>query len=109
MGSFLCLGRSQLRRSEQSQPITEEIANRNETSSATDSVAASRINADFAAEVGQDFRVAEDTSTWSSIAITRENVQIDASANDANLNNNLTIPRIRRNSSVESLADYEGK
>lgn len=61
------------------------------------------------AEVGQDFRVAEDTSTWSSIAITRENVQIDTSANDANLNNNLTIPRIRRNSSVESLADYEGR
>lgn len=108
MGSFLCLGRSQLRRSEQSQPITEEIANRNETSAA-DSVAASRINADFVAEVGQDFRVAEDTSTWSSIAITRENVQIDTSANDANLNNNLTVPRIRRNSSVESLADYEGK
>ncbi|XP_016771656.2 uncharacterized protein LOC551320 isoform X3 [Apis mellifera] len=103
------LNNNQLRRSEQSQPITEEIANRNETSSATDSVAASRINADFAAEVGQDFRVAEDTSTWSSIAITRENVQIDASANDANLNNNLTIPRIRRNSSVESLADYEGR
>ncbi|XP_016919032.1 uncharacterized protein LOC108002092 isoform X3 [Apis cerana] len=98
------LNNNQLRRSEQSQPITEEIANRNETS-ATDST--SRINADFVAEVGQDFRVAEDTSTWSSIAITRENVQIDTSANDANLNNNLTIPRIRRNSSVESLADYE--
>ncbi|XP_016919031.1 schwannomin-interacting protein 1 homolog isoform X2 [Apis cerana] len=100
------LNNNQLRRSEQSQPITEEIANRNETS-ATDST--SRINADFVAEVGQDFRVAEDTSTWSSIAITRENVQIDTSANDANLNNNLTIPRIRRNSSVESLADYEGR
>ncbi|XP_043794578.1 uncharacterized protein LOC122715986 isoform X2 [Apis laboriosa] len=102
------LNNNQLRRSEQSQPITEEIANRNETSAA-DSVAASRINADFVAEVGQDFRVAEDTSTWSSIAITRENVQIDTSANDANLNNNLTVPRIRRNSSVESLADYEGR
>ncbi|XP_031773638.1 uncharacterized protein LOC100871620 isoform X3 [Apis florea] len=104
------LNNNQLRRSEQSQPITEEIANRNEAPAGTDSVAASRINADFAAEVGQDFRVAEDTSTWSSIAITRENVQIDTSANDvANLNNNLTIPRIRRNSSVESLPDYEGR
>ncbi|XP_006614908.1 schwannomin-interacting protein 1 homolog isoform X1 [Apis dorsata] len=102
------LNNNQLRRSEQSQPITEEIANRNETSAA-DSVAASRINADFVAEVGQDFRVAEDTSTWSSIAITRENVQTDTSANDANLNNNLTVPRIQGYSSVESLADYEGR
>lgn len=110
MDSFLCLARSQLRRSDQSQPITEEIGNRNENSSPTnDPVPRNQTAADYAAEVAQDFRVAEDTTTWSSLAITRENVQIDSSnIETGNLNNNLTVPRIRRNSSVESLADYEG-
>ncbi|XP_017757648.1 PREDICTED: uncharacterized protein LOC108548985 isoform X2 [Eufriesea mexicana] len=105
------LNNNQLRRSDQSQPITEEIGNRNENSSPTnDPVARNQTAADYAAEVAQDFRVAEDTTTWSSLAITRESVQIDSSnIETGNLNNNLTVPRIRRNSSVESLADYEGR
>ncbi|XP_060822883.1 uncharacterized protein LOC132910824 isoform X4 [Bombus pascuorum] len=105
------LNNNQLRRSDQIQPIVEEIGNRNGTSSTTvDTVARSQINTEFVVEVAQDFRVAEDTTTWSSFAITRENVQTNSSNNEtSNLNNNLTIPRICRNSSVESLADYEGR
>ncbi|XP_076476363.1 schwannomin interacting protein 1 isoform X1 [Bombus vancouverensis nearcticus] len=106
------LNNNQLRRSDQSQPIVEEIGNRNGTSSTTvDTVARShQINTEFVVEVAQDFRVAEDTTTWSSFAITRENVQTNSSNNEtSNLNNNLTVPRICRNSSVESLADYEGR
>ncbi|XP_017787671.1 PREDICTED: schwannomin-interacting protein 1 homolog isoform X2 [Habropoda laboriosa] len=106
------LNNNQLRRSDQNQPITEEIGNRNENTTAstnTSPIGRNRNGADFAAEDPDDFRVAEDTTTWSSLAITRENVQIDSSSDDTgNLNNNLTVPRIRRNSSVESLADYEG-
>ncbi|XP_017787673.1 PREDICTED: uncharacterized protein LOC108570339 isoform X4 [Habropoda laboriosa] len=107
------LNNNQLRRSDQNQPITEEIGNRNENTTAstnTSPIGRNRNGADFAAEDPDDFRVAEDTTTWSSLAITRENVQIDSSSDDTgNLNNNLTVPRIRRNSSVESLADYEGR
>ncbi|XP_012241573.1 uncharacterized protein LOC100745782 isoform X5 [Bombus impatiens] len=106
------LNNNQLRRSDQSQPIVDEIGNRNGTSSTTvDTVARShQINTEFVVEVAQDFRVAEDTTTWSSFAITRENVQTNSSNNEtSNLNNNLTVPRICRNSSVESLADYEGR
>ncbi|XP_071861391.1 schwannomin interacting protein 1 isoform X5 [Bombus fervidus] len=105
------LNNNQLRRSDQIQPIVEEIGNRNGSSSTTvDTVARSQINTEFVVEVAQDFRVAEDTTTWSSFAITRENVQTNSSNNEtSNLNNNLTIPRICRNSSVESLADYEGR
>ncbi|XP_050584760.1 uncharacterized protein LOC126919492 isoform X6 [Bombus affinis] len=106
------LNNNQLRRSDQSQPIVEEIGNRNGTSSTTvDTVARShQINTEFVVEVAQDFCVAEDTTTWSSFAITRENVQTNSSNNEtSNLNNNLTVPRICRNSSVESLADYEGR
>ncbi|XP_050481743.1 uncharacterized protein LOC126869366 isoform X1 [Bombus huntii] len=106
------LNNNQLRRSDQSQPIVEEIGNRNGTSSTTvDTVARShQINTEFVVEVAQDFRVAEDTTTWSSFAITRENVQTNSSNNEtSNLNNNLTVPGICRNSSVESLADYEGR
>ncbi|XP_043586980.1 schwannomin-interacting protein 1 homolog isoform X3 [Bombus pyrosoma] len=105
------LNNNQLRRSDQNQPIVEEIGNRNGTSSTTvDTVARGQINTEFVVEVAQDFRVAEDTTTWSSFAITRENVQTNSSNNEtSNLNNNLTVPRICRNSSVESLADYEGR
>ncbi|XP_026674932.1 schwannomin-interacting protein 1 homolog isoform X2 [Ceratina calcarata] len=105
------LNNNQLHRSEQSQPIDEETGNRNEITSSTTNLPVNRgqIHADFA-EDAEDFHVAEDTTTWSSLAITRENVQIDSSNNDiGNLNNNLTVPRIRRNSSVDSLPDYEGR
>lgn len=54
-----------------------------------------------------DFRLAEDTTTWSSLAIARDNVQ-QSNPQSTNVNNNLTEPKIQRNSSVESLADYEG-
>ncbi|CAK9830740.1 Schwannomin-interacting protein 1 [Anthophora retusa] len=106
------LNNNQLRRSDQNQPITGDIGNRNEntTSTNTSSITRNQNGADYVAEDPDDFRVAEDTTTWSSLAITRENVQIDDTNNDSgNLNNNLTVPRIRRNSSVESLADYEGR
>ncbi|KAK9306448.1 hypothetical protein QLX08_002946 [Tetragonisca angustula] len=105
------LNNNQLRRSEQSQPIIEEIENRNEISSTNaDPIATGQIGTDFVVEVAQEFRVAEDTSTWSSLAITRDSVQTNSSSNETgNLNNNLTLPRICRNSSVESLADYEGR
>ncbi|KAG7201316.1 hypothetical protein KM043_004088 [Ampulex compressa] len=105
------LNNNQLRREGQSQPYAEEIVNRNETTATT--------SPDFASEETADFRVAQDTTTWSSLAITRENTHVDppsvperanVNANiNANVNNNLTTPRIRRNSSVESLADYEGR
>ncbi|XP_043262561.1 ras guanine nucleotide exchange factor B isoform X1 [Colletes gigas] len=102
------LNNNQLRRSDQ--PNTEEIGNCNETSPTnTVSVTRSPTSTDFH-EDSDDFHVAEDTTTWSSLAITRDNVQIDSSNNETgNLNNNLSIPRIRRNSSIESLADYEGR
>ncbi|XP_033341378.1 schwannomin interacting protein 1 isoform X3 [Megalopta genalis] len=105
------LNNNQLRRSEQNQPSTEEIENRNESPTTTAvPVARSPTSTEFAVEDTEDFRVAEDTTTWSSLAITRDNVAIDTANNDAgNLNNNLSVPRIRRNSSVESLADYEGR
>lgn len=54
-----------------------------------------------------DFRLAEDTTTWSSLAIARDNVQ-QSNPQSTNVNNNLTESKIQRNSSVESLADYEG-
>ncbi|XP_076245240.1 schwannomin interacting protein 1 isoform X5 [Calliopsis andreniformis] len=102
------LNNNQLRRSDQSQPITEEIGNRNENSSATNGTSnRSPTSGEFTAEDAEDFRVAEDTTTWSSLAITRDNVQIDSSNDSENLNNNLSVPRIRRNSSIESLVDYE--
>ncbi|XP_076669496.1 schwannomin interacting protein 1 isoform X2 [Andrena cerasifolii] len=104
------LNNNQLHRSDQSQPITEGIGNRNDTSSTNGPVTRSPSSGDFAVDDAEDFRVAEDTTTWSSLAITRDNVHIDSSINDAgNLNNNLSIPRIRRSSSIESLADYEGR
>ncbi|XP_076751277.1 schwannomin interacting protein 1 isoform X2 [Xylocopa sonorina] len=107
------LNNNQLRRSDQGQPNTGEIGNRNETTSTTTGpVTRSQIDANYATEGAEDFRVAEDTTTWSSLAITRENVQVDTNNENnetTNLNNNLTVPRIRRNSSVESLADYEGR
>ncbi|CAK9800436.1 Schwannomin-interacting protein 1 [Anthophora plagiata] len=106
------LNNNQLRRSDQNQPIIGDIGNRNEntTSTNTSSITRNQNGADYVAEDPDDFRVAEDTTTWSSLAITRENVQIDDTNNDTgNLNNNLSVPRIRRNSSVESLADYEGR
>ncbi|XP_076280039.1 schwannomin interacting protein 1 isoform X2 [Lasioglossum baleicum] len=105
------LNNNQLRRSEQNQPSTEEIENRNENTTTTVSVVRSPTSTDYTVEDTEDFRVAEDTTTWSSLAINRDsNVAIDTANNDAgNLNNNLSVPRIRRNSSVESLADYEGR
>ncbi|XP_015429490.1 PREDICTED: uncharacterized protein LOC107186179 [Dufourea novaeangliae] len=108
------LNNNQLHRSEPSQPGTEELENRNENNTSTTTVvvpvARSPTSSDFSGEDTEDFRVAEDTTTWSSLAITRDNAPIDSTNNDAgNLNNNLSVPRIRRNSSVESLADYEGR
>ncbi|KAL6267347.1 hypothetical protein P5V15_000422 [Pogonomyrmex californicus] len=57
-----------------------------------------------------DFHLAEDTTTWSSLAIARDNVQQSnlQAQSPVNVNNNLTESRIQRNSSAESLADYEG-
>ncbi|XP_012147981.2 schwannomin interacting protein 1 isoform X4 [Megachile rotundata] len=112
------LNNNQLRRSEQNQPISEEIENRNDISlTNAASVTRSSSSTDFILEDNDDFRVAEDTTTWSSLAITRENVQIDTSNENVNdndndnesLNNNLTSPGIHRNSSDESLTDYEGR
>nr|XP_034173214.1 uncharacterized protein PFB0145c [Osmia lignaria] len=111
------LNNNQLRRSEPNQPISVEIENHNND-----------VSNDFLLADTEDFRVAEDTTTWSSFAITRENVQIDNSNENENENenqnetknenenenenenlNNLTVPRIRKNSSAESLDDYEGR
>ncbi|XP_067205726.1 schwannomin-interacting protein 1 homolog isoform X2 [Linepithema humile] len=82
-----------------------EIDDRNEN--ATRESAASDYSPD---DESADFRLAEDTTTWSSLAIARDNVQQSnpQPQQPVNVNNNLIESRIRRNSSVESLADYEG-
>lgn len=88
--------RSQLRRLPESIGAGEIAGDRNEN--------ATREPVDESA----DFRLAEDTTTWSSLAIARDNVQ-QGEPQSNNVNNNLTEPKIQRNSSVESLADYEGE
>lgn len=61
--------------------------------------------------MSEGFRLAEDTTTWSSLAIARDNnVQQSGSQQlDVNVNNNLTETGLPRNNSVESLVDYEGE
>lgn len=100
LDSFLGLARSQLRRHSLSRSVgAGEIGDRNENAES----AASPVPND------ESFRLAEDTTTWSSLAIARDNVQqINPSMHQRSVNNNLTEPRIRRNSSVESLTNYEG-
>jgi len=102
LDSFLGLARSQLR-----SHSPGEIGDRNEN--ATQEPVASP-ESDYPNDESTDFRLAEDTTTWSSLAIARDNVQQSNSSTQqsVNANNNLTEPRIRRNSSVESLADFEG-
>lgn len=102
LDSFLGLARSQLRRHGPSRSIAGEIGDRNENAANPGSAAPEPDSADF--------RLAEDTTTWSSLAIARDNVQqSNPSQQPTNVNNNLTEPKIQRNSSVESLADYEGE
>jgi len=108
LDSFLGLARSQLRRHSPSRSVeTGEIGDRNEN--ATQELVASS-ESDYPNDESTDFRLAEDTTTWSSLAIARDNVQQSNSSTQqsVNANNNLTEPRIRRNSSVESLTDFEG-
>lgn len=107
LDSFLSLARSQLRRHSPSQSVAE-IGDRNENT--TQEPAASPVS-DYPNDESADFRLAEDTTTWSSLAIARDNVQQSNPSTQqrpVNVNNNLTEPRIRRNSSVESVANYEG-
>ncbi|XP_014473718.1 PREDICTED: uncharacterized protein LOC106743915 isoform X1 [Dinoponera quadriceps] len=94
------LNNNQLRRHGPS--IAGETGDRNENASSPRSVAPEPDSADF--------RLAEDTTTWSSLAIARDNVQQSNPSQQPpiNINNNLTEPKIQRNNSVESLADYEG-
>ncbi|XP_072750286.1 uncharacterized protein Schip1 isoform X2 [Anoplolepis gracilipes] len=66
------------------------------------------VTPNYPVDESTDFRLAEDTTTWSSLAIARDNVQ-QSNPQSTNVNNNLTEPKIQRNSSVESLADYEGR
>ncbi|XP_011153906.1 IQCJ-SCHIP1 readthrough transcript protein isoform X1 [Harpegnathos saltator] len=96
------LNNNQLRRHGPSRSIAGEIGDRNENATSPGSLASEPDSADF--------RLAEDTTTWSSLAIARDNVQQSNSPlqQPVNVNNNLTEPKIQRNSSVESLADYEG-
>ena len=109
LDSFLGLARSQLRRHSPSRSVgAGEIGDRNENA-AQEPVATPEP--DYPNDESADFRLAEDTTTWSSLAIARDNVQQSnpSTQQPVNVNNNLTEPRIRRNSSVESLADYEGE
>lgn len=106
LDSFLGLARSQLRRHGPSRSIAGEIGDRNENAASPGSSPPEPESADF--------RLAEDTTTWSSLAIARDNVQQNNPPSaplpqQVNVNNNLTEPKIQRNSSVESLADYEGE
>lgn len=101
LDSFLGLARSQLRSPSRS-VVAGEIGDRNENAAQ---------EPDYTNDESADFRLAEDTTTWSSLAIARDNVQQSnqSTQQSVNVNNNLTESRIRRNSSVESLADYEGE
>ncbi|XP_018349018.1 PREDICTED: schwannomin-interacting protein 1 homolog isoform X1 [Trachymyrmex septentrionalis] len=102
------LNNNQLRRHSPSRSVgAGEIGDRNENA-AQEPVATPEP--DYPNDESADFRLAEDTTTWSSLAIARDNVQQSnpSTQQPVNVNNNLTEPRIRRNSSVESLADYEG-
>ncbi|XP_015189204.1 PREDICTED: ras guanine nucleotide exchange factor B isoform X2 [Polistes dominula] len=94
------LNNNQLHRNNENQATTEEVNNQNETSTSTD----------FGLEETVEFHVAEDTTIWSSLAIARDDIQLITTNNGRNnINNNLTTSRIRRNSSIDSLADYEGR
>ncbi|XP_063993715.1 uncharacterized protein LOC135171241 isoform X2 [Diachasmimorpha longicaudata] len=56
----------------------------------------------------QDFQIAEDTTTWSSVAVARTNVNVNATNfNSIINNNNLSVSRSSLSSSAESLSDYE--
>ncbi|XP_015109715.1 schwannomin-interacting protein 1 homolog isoform X2 [Diachasma alloeum] len=56
----------------------------------------------------QDFRIAEDTTTWSSVAVARTNVNVNSKhLNSIINNNNLSVSRLSLSSSAESLSDYE--
>ncbi|XP_026824389.1 uncharacterized protein LOC105277234 [Ooceraea biroi] len=101
------LNNNQLRRHGPSRSIgAGEIGDRNENEAQDTVVPAS----DYPADVSEGFRLAEDTTTWSSLAIARDNSvqQSGLQQSDVNVNNNLTESGIRRNSSIESLVDYEG-
>ncbi|XP_018368126.1 PREDICTED: uncharacterized protein LOC108764387 isoform X2 [Trachymyrmex cornetzi] len=102
------LNNNQLRRHSPSRSVgAGEIGDRNENA-AQEPVATPEP--DYPNDESADFRLAEDTTTWSSLAIARDNVQQSnpSTQQPVNVNNNLTELRIRRNSSIESLADYEG-
>ncbi|XP_011053394.1 PREDICTED: uncharacterized protein LOC105145510 [Acromyrmex echinatior] len=102
------LNNNQLRRHSPSRSVgAGEIGDRNENAAQEP---AATPEPDYPNDESADFRLAEDTTTWSSLAIARDNVQQSnpSTQQPVNVNNNLTEPRIRRNSSVESLADYEG-
>ncbi|XP_070520688.1 schwannomin-interacting protein 1 homolog isoform X3 [Cardiocondyla obscurior] len=101
------LNNNQLRRHSPSRSV--EIGNRNEN--ASQEPAANSPPGYPNDDESSDFRLAEDTTTWSSLAIARDNVQQSSPSTQqrsVNVNNNLTEPRIQRNSSAESLANYEG-
>ncbi|XP_011299056.1 uncharacterized protein Schip1 isoform X2 [Fopius arisanus] len=56
----------------------------------------------------QEFRIAEDTTTWSSVAVARTNVNVNSKhLNSIINNNNLSVSRLSLSSSAESLSDYE--
>ncbi|XP_011863176.1 PREDICTED: uncharacterized protein LOC105559478 isoform X2 [Vollenhovia emeryi] len=98
------LNNNQLRRHSPSRSVEAgEIGDRNEN--AAQEPAASPAPG-YPGDESADFRLAEDTTTWSSLAIARDNPSTQQ--RPVNVNNNLTEPRIRRSSSVESLSNYEG-
>ncbi|XP_053594189.1 schwannomin-interacting protein 1 homolog isoform X4 [Microplitis demolitor] len=55
----------------------------------------------------QNFRVAQDTTTWSSVAIAHTNVNNHPKRINSIINNNLSISRLSLSSSTESLSDYD--
>ncbi|XP_066580951.1 schwannomin-interacting protein 1 homolog [Prorops nasuta] len=99
------LNNNQLGESEESHPNTEELANRNVVHQAT----AENIQ-EISPDESQDFCVAEYTATWSSLAIARDHIQLESKIGCSNVNNNnLAKSTVKRNSSLESLTDYEGR
>lgn len=56
----------------------------------------------------EGFRVAEDTTRWSSVAVARTNVNVHSKRINNNINNSISVSRLSLSSSTDSLSDYEG-
>ncbi|CAG5096451.1 Similar to Schip1: Schwannomin-interacting protein 1 (Mus musculus) [Cotesia congregata] len=55
----------------------------------------------------QNFHVARDTTTWSSVAITHTNVNNHPKHINSIINNNLSVSRLSLSSSTDSFSDYD--